>query len=201
MRHSSCVSIVVSAPAILACGAETGERGDEGKPSRAIQEKPSPCGEGSSFPWNVGPQPLGDLAAHEVSLLTLLPSGPDVVREAPLRETQALRPDLPTEREILYHVSAPASISPRGAAAICTCADRRDTMSRAARRLRQARRHQRSSGGALLAARRASEGTMPRTQRTAKTTKESSMLCRSDASAGASQRRESRSVTMAQEST
>lgn len=45
-------------------------------------------------PFHVEPQFPGDLAAHGTIRLTLLPSGPDVVHEAPLRKTQALRPDL-----------------------------------------------------------------------------------------------------------
>ena len=49
------------------------------------------------------------LAAHDVSLLTLLPSGPDVVREAPLRETRTLRSGLSKERIVFYHVSRRAS--------------------------------------------------------------------------------------------
>ena len=55
---------------------------------------------------NVEPQPPGALAAHAVSLLTLLPSGPDVVREAPLRKTRALRLDLQKERRLFYHSRA-----------------------------------------------------------------------------------------------
>ena len=43
---------------------------------------------------NVGPQPPGAPAAHETIRLPLLPSGPDGVREAPLRGTQTLRSDL-----------------------------------------------------------------------------------------------------------
>ena len=45
-------------------------------------------------PFHVEPQSPGTLAAHGTIRLTLLPSGPDVVHEAPLRKTQALRPDL-----------------------------------------------------------------------------------------------------------
>lgn len=44
--------------------------------------------------FHVEPQSPGTLAAHETIRLTLLPSGPDVVHEAPLRKTKALRPDL-----------------------------------------------------------------------------------------------------------
>ena len=47
-----------------------------------------------SILFHVEPQSPGTLTAHGTIRLTLLPSGPDVVHEAPLRKTQALRPDL-----------------------------------------------------------------------------------------------------------
>ncbi len=47
--------------------------------------------------FHVEPQPPGTLAAHETVHLTLLPSGPDVVREASLRKTRTLRSDLKKE--------------------------------------------------------------------------------------------------------
>ena len=49
--------------------------------------------------FNVGPQPPGAPAAHETVRLPLLPSGPDGVREAPLRGTQALWSDLEKKLE------------------------------------------------------------------------------------------------------
>jgi hypothetical protein len=47
--------------------------------------------------FNVGPQPSGTLAAHVTDHLPLLPSGPDGIHGAPLRETKALRSDLEKE--------------------------------------------------------------------------------------------------------
>ena len=62
-----------------------------------------------AFLSNVGPQSPGAPAAHETIRLPLLPSGPDGVREAPLRGTQALRSDVEkndVEKNIEAHCQA-----------------------------------------------------------------------------------------------
>ena len=46
------------------------------------------------FLFNIEPQPFGELTAHEMNHLSLLPSGPDEVRKISLRETKTLRLDL-----------------------------------------------------------------------------------------------------------
>ena len=53
------------------------------------------------FLFNVGPQPPGNLTAHENDHLPLLPSGPDGIRKFPLRKTKAPRSDLKKEFLIL----------------------------------------------------------------------------------------------------
>ena len=53
------------------------------------------------FLFNVGPQPPGNLTAHENDHLPLLPSGPDGIRKFPLRKTKAPRSDLKKESLIL----------------------------------------------------------------------------------------------------
>ena len=58
-----------------------------------------PCDSLHDILFNVGPQPSGALTAHEAIHLPLLPSGPDGIHEAPLRETQALRSDLKKEQK------------------------------------------------------------------------------------------------------
>ena len=44
--------------------------------------------------FNIGPQPPGYLTAQITIHLSLLPSGPDEVHEAALRETKTLRSNL-----------------------------------------------------------------------------------------------------------